>query len=158
MYDPNDWCVCTRQLSILGPTNLCMLSTHKSPYGNNLLATPKNPTTRSYLPSIEKRNPRISESQLQSTLYKEIPIFKESQLVLHYYINTEPSLPWGMWNFLVSHYWVLGDSFITDLIFGRSLAYTPLVLSIRDGNLDPTRGYPVRSDPNGPDFTRSDKE
>ena len=26
----------------------------------------------------------------------------------------------------------------------------------RDGNLSPTRGYPVRSDPNGPDFTRSD--
>ena len=28
----------------------------------------------------------------------------------------------------------------------------------RDGNLDPIRGYPVRPDPNGPDFTRSDKE
>ena len=31
-------------------------------------------------------------------------------------------------------------------------------LLIRDGNLDPIRGYPVRPDPNGPDFTRSDKE
>ena len=29
---------------------------------------------------------------------------------------------------------------------------------IRDGNLNPIRGYPARSDPNGPDFTRSDKE
>ena len=29
---------------------------------------------------------------------------------------------------------------------------------IRDGNLDPTRGYPARPDPNGPDFTRPDKE
>ena len=28
----------------------------------------------------------------------------------------------------------------------------------RDGNLDPTRGYPIRPDPNGPDFTRPDKE
>ena len=27
----------------------------------------------------------------------------------------------------------------------------------RDGNLNPTRGYPVRLDPNRPDFTRSDK-
>ena len=30
--------------------------------------------------------------------------------------------------------------------------------SIRDGNLDPTREYPVRPDPNGPDFTQSDKD
>ena len=28
----------------------------------------------------------------------------------------------------------------------------------RDGNLDPTRGYLARPDPNGPDFTRPDKE
>ena len=28
----------------------------------------------------------------------------------------------------------------------------------RDGNLDPIRGYPARSDPNGPDFTQPDKE
>ena len=28
----------------------------------------------------------------------------------------------------------------------------------RDGNFYPIRGYPVRPDPNGPDFTRSDKE
>ena len=28
----------------------------------------------------------------------------------------------------------------------------------RDGNLDSTRGYPAQSDPNGPDFTRPDKE
>ena len=28
----------------------------------------------------------------------------------------------------------------------------------RDGNLNPTRGYPAWPDPNGPDFTRSDKE
>ena len=28
----------------------------------------------------------------------------------------------------------------------------------RDGNLDPTRGYPARPDSNGPDFTWSDKE
>ena len=29
---------------------------------------------------------------------------------------------------------------------------------LRDGNLNPTRGYPAWPDPNGPDFTRSDKE
>ena len=29
---------------------------------------------------------------------------------------------------------------------------------IRDGNLDPTCGYPARLDPKGPDFTRPDKE
>ena len=28
----------------------------------------------------------------------------------------------------------------------------------RDGNLDPTRGYPARPDPNGSDFIRPDKE
>ena len=28
----------------------------------------------------------------------------------------------------------------------------------RDVNFYPIRGYPVRPDPNGPDFTRSDKE
>ena len=30
--------------------------------------------------------------------------------------------------------------------------------STRDGNLDPTRGYPALPDLNGPDFTRPDKE
>ena len=33
-----------------------------------------------------------------------------------------------------------------------------LAIGIRDGNLDPARGYPARPDPNGPDFTRPDKE
>ena len=28
----------------------------------------------------------------------------------------------------------------------------------RDGNFYPIRRYPVRPDPNGPDFTQSDKE
>ena len=28
----------------------------------------------------------------------------------------------------------------------------------RDGNLNPTRGYPARPNPNGPDFTQLDKE
>ena len=28
----------------------------------------------------------------------------------------------------------------------------------RDGNLNPIRGYSVRFDPNGPNFTRFDKE
>ena len=32
------------------------------------------------------------------------------------------------------------------------------MVEIRDGNFCPTRGYLVRSDPNGPDFTRSDKK
>ena len=30
-----------------------------------------------------------------------------------------------------------------------------LVVRPRDGNFCPTRGYPARPDPNGPDFTRS---
>ena len=29
---------------------------------------------------------------------------------------------------------------------------------IRDGNLNSIRGYPIRPDPNGPDFTQSDIE
>ena len=33
-----------------------------------------------------------------------------------------------------------------------------LFVGARDGNLDLTRGYPARPDPNGPDFTRLDKE
>ena len=35
---------------------------------------------------------------------------------------------------------------------------TPNGIFTRDGNFYPIRGYPVRPDPNGPDFTRSDKE
>ena len=40
-------------------------------------------------------------------------------------------------------------------VFNGMLNWLP---KSRDGNLNPIRGYPARSDPNGPDFTRSDKE
>ena len=43
-------------------------------------------------------------------------------------------------------------------VHGLGQTLTPLLEAIRDGNLDPTCGYPARLDPNGPDFTRPDKE
>ena len=48
----NEWPY--RWMSMLGPIILYVFSMHVSLHGNNLRTTPQNPTTRSYLPYMER--------------------------------------------------------------------------------------------------------
>ena len=86
------------------PQNSYMFSTHGPLHGNNLHTMPKGPTTRLYLPSIRRK--ALGSQNLNSIIFftRKTPIFKGSQSTLCHYINTyinaEPSLLWGMWNFL----------------------------------------------------------
>ena len=57
----------------------------------------------------------------------------------------------------ISAFKCLSDSsFLFSSLTGGGGSH-PMMRS-RDGNLDPTHGYPARPDPNGPDFTQLDKE
>ena len=94
---------------------------------NNLHTTTKDPTAQSDLPYIGRRSLRSWDPPL----HKEVPplyqgiqvssplLYKQQTLTVLRYVNSPYLL----------HFWVLGDSSITDLTFGGSLADTPPVLS-----------------------------
>ena len=50
---------------------------------------------------------------------------------------------------------IVCDVFLVPTVIVKDLRVVAC-LATRDGNFYPIRGYPVRPDPNGPDFTRSD--
>ena len=90
----------------------------------------------------------------QTTLFSHFFIKNGSHGTIHTFKNYFATVFFSFQFSTVSK-WTL--SFHVDWKLPREIVSESMTLSFRDGNLYPTREYPARPDPNGPDFTWLDK-